>query len=173
MENQVTSHIIKGLLLGLFSIVSSVIVSVFSLYEVSWINLINYGVLISGLIYGSILYANQNNNNVTFGNVFAHGFKTTSIVIVLFSAYTFLSIKYIFPDFKDIVLRIVRKKMMENPKLNEDFIEQNIKFYSKHFMDFTIGGNLIFLGILGAIGSVIGAAVAKKNPNPFEDNSTI
>jgi len=36
----------------------------------------------------------------------------------------------------------------------------------KFFMPFAIGGMLIMSAILGAVASLIGAAVAKKNPNP-------
>ena len=85
MENQVTSHIVKGAILGAISIAFSIIVYVFNLYEMSFINYISSGLVLAGLIYGGILYANQNNNNVTFGNVFAHGFKTTAVLSHLFT----------------------------------------------------------------------------------------
>ena len=171
MENTVTSHIVKGAILSGISIVFSVIVYVFNLYEISWLSWINYSIFIGGLIYGGILYSNQNNNNVTFGNVFAHGFKTTAVVIVISSVYTFISIKFLFPDIVDKSLALARKKMMENPKMTDDMIEQSTSMVKNYFLPFALGGAIIGTGILGAIGSLIGAAAAKKNPNPFSDNA--
>jgi hypothetical protein len=171
MENQVTSHIVEGVILSAISIVFAIVVYVFNLYEMSLLSYINYAVFLGGLIYGGILYANQNNNNVTFGNVFAHGFKTTAVVIVITSIYTILSFKVLFPDMLDKVLEISRKKMAENPKMTDEMIEQAMAMTKKFFIPFALGGTVIGTGILGAIGAAIGAGVAKKNPNPFSDNA--
>ncbi len=171
MENQVTSHIVKGVILSAISIVFAIVVYVFNLYEMTLLSYINYAVFLGGLIYGGILYANQNNNNVTFGNVFAHGFKTTAVVIVITSIYTILSFKVLFPDMLDKVLEISRKKMAENPKMTDEMIEQAMAMTKKFFIPFALGGTVIGTGILGAIGAAIGAGIAKKNPNPFSDNA--
>ncbi len=173
MENQVTSHIIKGVILSVLSIAFSVIVYVFNLYEMSAINYISSGLVFVGLIYGAILYSNQNNHNVTFGNLFAHGFKTTAVLIVITSIYTVLAFKVLFPDMLEKVLEISRKKMMENPKMTDEMIEQAMSMTKKYFIPFALGGSIIGTGILGAIGSLIGAAIAKKNPNPFDNNASI
>lgn len=171
MENTVTSHIVKGAILSAISIVLSVVVYVFNLYEMSWLSWINYAIFIGGLIYGAILYANQNNNNVTFGNVFAHGFKTTAVVIVITTLFTVLSTKVLFPDMIDKVLEMTRKQLEKNPQMTDEMIEQAVTMTKKFFLPFAIGGAIIGTGILGAIGSAIGAGVAKKNPNPFQDNA--
>ena len=89
----VTTHIVKGLILSAFSIVFSVVMYVFNLFEYSWLTWVSTVVVMGGIIYGNILYANQNNNNVTFGNLFAHGFKTTAVLIVITTAYTLLAFK--------------------------------------------------------------------------------
>ena len=171
MENTVTSHIVKGAILSAISIVLSVVVYVFNLYEMSWLSWINYAIFIGGLIYGAILYANENNNNVTFGNVFAHGFKTTAVVIVITTLFTVLSTKVLFPDMIDKVLEMTRKQLEKNPQMTDEMIEQAVTMTKKFFLPFAIGGAIIGTGILGAICAAIGAGVAKKNPNPFQDNA--
>jgi hypothetical protein len=172
MENKVTSHIVKGIILSAISIVFSTIVYVFNLYEMQSLNYFNYAIIIAGLIYGAILYSNENNNRVTFGNVFAHGFKTTAVIIAITSIYTILSIKFLFPEIVDISLRISRKGMESNVKIPKDTIEQNLNFVRKYFIPLSLGISMIGLAFLGLIGSLIGAAVAKKNTNPFE-NTTV
>jgi len=172
MENKITSHIVKGSILSGIVVLMSIIVNVFNLYEVAWINYINYAIIIGGLIYSCILFANENDNKVSFGNIFAHGFKTTSVIIVITVAYTFLSLKLLFPDMQDKILEISRKKMAENPQMTDEMIEQAISMTKKFFMPFAIGGAIIGTGFMGALSSLIGAAVAKKVPvDPFSETA--
>jgi len=171
METTITSHIVKGAILSGISIVFSVIVYVFNLYEITWLSWVNYAIFIAGLVYGAVLYANQNNNNVNFGNVFAHGFKTTAVVIVISVLFSVLSIKLLFPDMVDKIVEMSRKQMEKNPQMTDEMIEQAVAMTKKFFLPFAIGGAIIGTGMIGAIGSLIGAAVAKKNPNPFQDTA--
>ncbi len=170
MENKVTTHIVKGLMLSALSIVFSMVVYIFNLYDISWLNWVNTAVLMGGLIYGNILYANQNNNQVTFGNLFAHGFKTTAVVIVITTIYTVVAFKFLFPDMVDKILDISKKQMEKNPKMTDEMIEQAMTMTKKFFMPFAIGGTILGTGFMGAIASLIGAGVAKKNPvDPFNN----
>lgn len=173
METKITSHFIKGSILGVIGIIFSLVVYVFNLYEVSWINYISYAVMIGGIVYSCILYANENNNNIKFGDIFAHGFKTTSIIILITVLYTFVSLKFLFPDMIDKIIEISRKKMAENPQMTDEMIEQAITMTKKFFFPFAIGGAIIGTAFIGAIASLIGAGVAKKNPvDPF-NNPTV
>lgn len=172
MEKQVTSHIIKGTILGGISILLSILIYVFNLYTVKELNWVSYAIIIGGIIYGNILYANQNGNNVSFGNIFAHGFKTTAVLIVITVAYTLLALKVLFPDMIDKIIDMSRIEMEKNPKLTDEMIEQGIAMTKKFFVPFAIGGVLIGTGFMGAIASLIGAGVAKKNPvDPFKQDS--
>ena len=169
-NSQVTTHIVKGLILSAFSIVFSVVMYVFNLFEYSWLTWVSTVVVMGGIIYGNILYANQNNNNVTFGNLFAHGFKTTAVLIVITTAYTLLAFKVLFPEVVDMILEISRKQMLENPKMTDEMIEQAMSMTKKYFIPFAIGGTILGTGFTGAIASLIGAGIAKKNPiDPFSN----
>ncbi len=171
MDKQITSHILKGAILGGISILFSVIIYVFNLYTTQWLSFLSYAIFIGGIIYGNILFANQNENNVTFGNIFAHGFKTTAVVIVITVLYTVLSL-FIFPDMVDKIIEISRTEMVKNPKLTDEMIEQGITMTKKLFLPFAIAGAIFGTGFLGAFGSLIGAAVAKKNPvDPFKQDT--
>jgi hypothetical protein len=171
MEEKVTSHIIKGVILSIISIVFSVIVYVFNLYEMQSLTYLNYAIFLGGLIYGAILYSNENKNQVTFGNVFAHGFKTTAVIIVITVFYTVIAFKFLFPDMMELMLTISRKQMLKDPKLTDEMIEQAMSMSRKYFLPFVIGFSIIGTGFLGLIGSLIGAAVAKKKSNPFENQA--
>jgi len=59
--------------------------------------------------------------------------------------------------------------MEEGGKMSDEQIEQGLSMYSKNFMVFTVGGALFMYILLGAIGSLIGAALTKKKPvNPLQ-----
>jgi hypothetical protein len=172
MEKQITSHIIKGAILGGISILFSIIIYVFNLYTNQWLNWLSYAILIGGIIYGNILFANQNENNVTFGNIFAHGFKTTAVIIVITVIYTLLALYVLFPDMVEKIIEMSRVEMEKNPKLTDEMIEQGITMTRKLFLPFAIAGAIFGTGFLGALGSLIGAAVAKKNPvDPFKQDT--
>jgi len=172
MDKQITSHIVKGAILGGISILFSIVIYVFNLYTTQWLSYLSYAVFIGGIIYGNILFANQNDNNVTFGNIFAHGFKTTAVTIVISVLYTVLALYVLFPDMIDKIIEVSRTEMLKNPKLTDEMIEQGIAMTKKLFLPFAIAGAIFGTGFIGAIGSLIGAAVAKKNPvDPFKQDT--
>ncbi len=173
MEKQVTTHIVKGLILSAITIALSIIIYVFDLYDLKVLSFTSPAIFFGGIIVSVILYANQKNNIEPFGNLFAHGFVTTCVVIAITSLYTFVSFNFLFPDMIDKMLLIQRKQMMENPKVTEEMIEQSISMVRKYFVPFAIAGNVLGSAFIGVIASLIGAAVSKKNTNPFENKSTI
>jgi hypothetical protein len=123
------------------------------------------------IIWACINYANQMNNAVTFGNVFAHGFKTTAVVTCILIVYTLISIYLLFPNMKEIALEKARQQMEKNPDVSEEMADQAIAMTSRLFVPFAIGGALIGNLISGALASVLGAAFAKKNPPaPFQQS---
>ncbi|RFM25609.1 DUF4199 domain-containing protein [Deminuibacter soli] len=171
METKPVKPAVYGLIISLVLIVFNLVVYFTHQMENRPLGSVSFLILIGGIIYGCIEYAKQNNGNVTFGNVFAHGFKITAVVIVIQALYTVLSIKVLFPDIIDITIDTARKKMIEEGKATPEQIQQGLDMTRKFFMPFAIGGIIIAFGVVGAIASAIGAAVAKKNPqaqNPFQ-----
>ncbi len=56
--------------------------------------------------------------------------------------------------------------MEKGGTLSESDMEKGLEMTKKFFLPFAIGGSLVVYLILGTIGSLIGAAISKKNPNP-------
>src|SRR6266496_2379957 len=130
MEQKVTSPVLKGVIITLLLIVFGLIIYFTGQMANKSISYLQYAILCIGIIWSCTSYAKQLNGNVTFGNVFGHGLKTTAVVAALLAVYTFIAVKFLVP--------------------------------------IAIGTILFMFAIVGAISSLIGAAVAKKNPQgPF------
>ena len=65
-----------------------------------------------------------------------------------------------------------RKAMEDQGKLSDEQIDKAVEMVDKNFILFTAGGALFMYLILGLIGSLIGAAVTKKNPQTPFDQTT-
>ena len=80
MDNKVTSPAVKGIIISLCLIVFSLILTFSGLEKNKGLGAIQFLILIGGIIWAAISFANQMNNNVTFGSVFVHGFKTAAAI---------------------------------------------------------------------------------------------
>ncbi len=169
METKVTSPAIKGIIISLILIVFSLVTIYTNQMENQALGLIPILIFAAGIIWGCINYANQMNHNVTFGNVFGHGFKITAAVVALMTIYTLLLFLVIRPELQEFSLDKARESMEKNDNMSESDIENGVAMTKKLLMPIMIGTIILMYGIGGCIAALIGAAVAKKNPNqtPF------
>ncbi len=168
METTVTNPPVKGLVISLLIIIFSMVLYFTGQITNQALGYLQYVILIGGIIWSCTSYARQLNGNVTFGNVFAHGFKTTAVVIVLVTIYTILAIKVLFPEMLNIIIEQAKENMRKQPNVTDEQIDKGVGFMKNNFMTFAIAGIILIFGIVGLISSLVGAAVAKKNPqDPF------
>jgi uncharacterized membrane protein len=165
METKVTSPVIKGLLIALVLILISVAAFATGQNDSSWSQWGSTLLLCGGVIASCIIYANQMNHNVTFGNVFAHGFKTGAVVtcIVIVFTVVFILLK---PEIKEMAMEKARAEMEKNKNASEADIQKGVDIMKSFFYVITIGFILVMDLVISLISALIGAAVAKKNPNP-------
>lgn len=168
MENKIMTPAIKGLIIGLVLIAVSVVMQLLitDLEKLQKLNWVSFLLIVAGIVWACFSYSKDMNGNVTFGNVFAHGFKTTAVLTIIMLAFTVLSFTILFPEMKDKAIELARTQMEAKGELSEAQIDQAVSMTEKFFMPFAIGGVLIAYLVMGAIASLIGAAIAKKNPNP-------
>ena len=159
------SHLVAGLIIAGLLIIFSCVVY-FAGLQNSALNWLQYAIIIGGLIIFINLYGKAMNNQVSFGNLFSYGFKTTAflaLIIIAFFVIFFLA----FPDMKEKVLEMGRQRMEKMGKYSQDEIDQSMQLARKMFWVSTVGVIMLGYAIIGAIGSLIGAAVTKKQPiNP-------
>ncbi|PZP44168.1 MAG: hypothetical protein DI598_14840 [Pseudopedobacter saltans] len=130
--------------------------------------LVPYLILIIGLIIIGNLFSKENHGNITFGNTFAYCFRANAVVIVLFILWSIIALKFIFPNILEQRFEL-GKLEFQKEGLSPSDLKAKLKQDKQQFWATFIGSKMLFLAIGGIIGSLIAAAVAKKNPQqqPF------
>ena len=171
MQQKITSTTVKGFIIGLIMIAFSLTVSFLDLQSNSIFQWLGYGIFLIGIILAISQYGKQLNYNSKFGDYFAHGFKVSAVVTLLMIVFLIVFMT-VFPEFKDKAMDEARKSMTTK-NLSEEQIDKAIDITKKFFMVFLIGGALLGYLLFGAIASLIGAAITKKDPQPFQDINQI
>ncbi|MGF7231789.1 DUF4199 domain-containing protein [Arachidicoccus sp.] len=169
MEKKQNAHLMGALIISLIIIVIELVLYFTNQMQNKGLGLISYLVFIIGICMICLQYSKEKDGNVTFGNLFAQGFKTSALVALIMIIWSVLMFKVLFPDLPDQLMQSQRAKMLSQG-LSEEQMAKGAAIGKKFFMTFVIGGTIFMYAILGAIASLIGAAIAKKNPkaaNPF------
>ena len=172
MEKKPVSYFVVGAILGMISVILFLVYYftglAFQQNALSWLPTL---ISIALLSYFVVQYSNALNHNVTFGSLFGYGFRSTIIWTLIVVVFTFV-ILYIFPDYKEKFMEQVSLRMDKQSNLTEEQRDAGLKMTEKFFTVSVIGGSLFLNIIIGIVSSLIGAAIAKKNPvSPF--NQTV
>ncbi len=168
MEQTVTTSTTKGIVISLVLIVIALVSYFLNMNTNSWLQYVSYLVFIVGIIWSVNMYGKQIDHNSTFGNYFAHGFKIAALVTAIMIVYIVIFV-YLFPDVREKAMDAARTKMQSKGQMSQEQIDQALGFTKKFFMVFIIAGTLLGYLIFGALASLIGAGITKKNPRPIED----
>lgn len=163
MEKKPVSHIVAGLIIGISLILYSIILQFAGLRENKGLGIVSLVILIGGLIYFITQYGKANDYQLSFGKLFGYGFKATAIITLLGIVFTLIFIS-LFPEIKEQALENARMEMEKNQKITDAEIEQGMNFTRKAFTLISVGAILFTYLIMGLIGSLIGAAVTRKDP---------
>lgn len=170
-EQKPISHFVAGLIIAAMLVIYSILLNFLDLSQNRALGWVSYLILIGGLALFVNLYGKSKDHQVTFGNLFSYGFKATAIItliMVVFIVIFFMA----FPEFKDKIIEAAREGMEKQGKMSDEQIDQSMQMFEQNFMLFSAGGVLFMYLLFGAIGSLIGAAVTKKQPrSPFDQHS--
>lgn len=133
--------------------------------KMQWIGSIAYVVFLIGLLMNASAFSKANNLDVTFGQAFSSCFKASAIVALVVTAWSLLSL-VIFPNLERDMLEMTHQELIKQGKLSEEQIETAMGWTKKLFKVSTIAGVVFLTMFVGALFSLIAAAVAKKNPKP-------
>ncbi|GAA4753142.1 DUF4199 domain-containing protein [Flavisolibacter ginsenosidimutans] len=171
-EKKPLSHIVAGLLISVAVILFSTVMTVAGGANAGpnggWIS---YLIIIFGIVFFVQRYGKTIDYRATFGDYFSYGFKASMIVVLMFVVFlTVLS--FVMPEIKQKVLEATRLELEKQRNVTDRDIDSVMQMTNKYFWVVMIGTSVFFFCLIGAVGSLIGAAVTKKLPkNPFESTS--
>ncbi|MDB5228545.1 MAG: hypothetical protein JWN78_2738 [Bacteroidota bacterium] len=152
-----------GIIGGFASVIVSLILYFTNMQFASWAKWLSTLILFIIIILGLKAIANGNRNKIIpFGTLFGAGMKITLIITIISVIYFVIYMNFIETDFIAKILDASRQQMAEKGLSEEQIdraVEMSSKFMSPWLMIvFMVIGSLIF----GAIASLIGAAIYKK-----------
>lgn len=170
MENKVLTNLNAALILFLLMVIYTLVIN-FGGYQgnrqMAWVSSV---IIVVGIMVLVIKYSKDMQGNVTFGNLFAYGFKTIAILIIFFIGFTIL-FYIVFPEYKLRLLEIMKENTLKNATPdNRDKAEKGVEMMQKFFWVTIMARILVSFAILGAIGSLLGAAFSKKNPRGINND---
>jgi hypothetical protein len=169
--NKVTTHIVKGFIIGILVMV----VNYFSIKAYNfqthstpvWIVVVSNAILFFGIIISCIIFSIQMRGNVVFKEVLGHGFKTAAVAIILLVIFNVFL--YALNDkAKQTAMDYAISNLAD--KTNIDNYNRGIQEIKSHFYLMVINSIVFSALVISLIGTLLGAAIAKKNPqanNPF------
>ncbi len=169
MEKKIVPAYVPGLLLALVNIVIFLVYyfsgRAFAKDFFAYLPMLVFLAFIIGYV---VKFAKDNHANVTFGKCFAYGFKIAAFAALIYFVFCLVFI-LLFPELKEQYMQFMRTEMANNPQnFSDEQLEQGLQMVSKFFMVSFLGGTLFGNLVMGVIAALIGAAVAKKNPqSPF------
>jgi hypothetical protein len=169
MKKKITTPVLAGLILSLIVIVLSLGMYFTGNYLETWAQYVSWAALLVGIIWAVINHAREKENNVTYGQLFAFGFKVAAVVACITIMYTLLS-GLIFPDMKEKILEISRQRAMARPGATPEVVDRGMEMFENHYTLWLVTGIIFFDLVVGAVASLIAATIPKKNPiSPFDE----
>ncbi|MGX5816757.1 DUF4199 family protein [Chitinophaga lutea] len=117
-------------------------------------------IVVVAVVAGCINFSKINDADVSFGEVFGNGFRTTAIITVVCIVF-FAIFNLLVPEFKEQIIQ-AQLEAAAQKGANMEQMEQNMEMTRNYFMVFMIAGSLFMYVITGTLASLLGAAIAKK-----------
>jgi len=162
--------LIYGSIVGFVSILLGVIFYVMNLYAANWTQWLSLAVGIAVLAYCLVAYRNEHLGGfASYGQLFKMALVIGVIGSIFGVIYTYLLYGVIDPELPDKIRLVAEEKMMNNPRIPENMLDDMIERLAKNFelkrmviMAFVVGV------IMNAIFGLILAAFIKKEETPAD-----
>lgn len=172
MENKTLSNVKAAFIVFILMVIYTLVISFGGLQSNTKLPWISYIIIVIGIMALVMKYGKDLQNNVTFGNLFAYGFKTVATLIIFYVAFTVV-FYLIFPEYKLRLLEIMKENALKNATPdNQEQVEKGINIMQRFFWVAMIAGIIISFAILGVIGSLLGASFSKRNPKNLTSDIT-
>ncbi len=154
-----------GIILGLIMILISVITYVtgLALEGAQWPNWIYYVAFPIIILYAISQFKKQNLNVLSLSQALKIGVLIGVFSAIVITIYSMIFNYLIDPEFMSQMMEVARDKMLENPKMTEEIVDQSMKFVEMFSNPAISGAFMIAMSaIFGLIYSLIGGLIMKR-----------
>ena len=165
-NQQFKAALIYGAILGFVSIVLSVIFNLLGIGLETWTGIITFVVTIGVVIYCLYAYRQEYMGGyASYGKLVLMTLLIGVVSSVLVAIYNYLHFTYIDPEATEKMYNMVYEKMLSNPRIPEDMIDELMEKMEKRFTT----GRIVIQGFVSGIFTVliiglIASAFLKKEP---------
>ncbi|HET8886260.1 MAG TPA: DUF4199 domain-containing protein [Salinimicrobium sp.] len=172
MENQQVSPgkfaVNYGLILGLVIVLISVIMYVtgMQLEGVQWPIYLYYLIFLGFIFYAVSQFKKQNNGFLSIGESIKVGVVVAVISALVFGVYNIIFNYVIDPEFTSQVMDVTREKMLENPNMTEEIVDQSMEWVEMFSSPWIMTAYWLALSaFFGLLYSLIAGAIMKQKPH--------
>ncbi|EDP70220.1 hypothetical protein FBALC1_11822 [Flavobacteriales bacterium ALC-1] len=155
-----------GIILGVIMIALNVVsyVTGLALEGAQWPNIIYYIAFPVIIMYAISQYKKSNANVLSLGDAIKVGLAIAVVSALVFVVYGIIFNYIIDPEFSQQALEVAKEKMLENPNMSEEAVEQSMEWIEK-FQNPIFGYSVwvAMSAVFGLIWSLIGGLVMKNN----------
>jgi Protein of unknown function (DUF4199) len=163
MENNIISSRSKGLMIAATLITLDLILQYrFSTVQEGSRYMARLVISFVGVLAACILFTKQSGNR-HFGEVFAHGFKTTALVAFLMAVFTFIAVKYIYPPPTAAEMEAAVTALQQQGNMLATEARQQAEKAAANRWVVYVSLSIFAALIPGVLGALLGGAVARKN----------
>ena len=163
MQQNITSHIKKGLLIAAVIIVFNVIAQIAYFVISPWFNYTTILVFII-LIVIAVLHFKKQANETAFGVLLTHGFKTAAVATCIIFLYAVIAYYFVFPGYIDELLQKgIEQAKAQGKSLKE--IESEMSIARKVLINSLLSGTVMLHLITGVLGALAGAGIGSRLKN--------
>ncbi len=179
MENQgnpMLKHTMNyGLIMGVILVIVSLVTYLFGVMKTpTWVNIINYAIIIAIIVWGTIKYRNEVlGGSITYGNALGFGVLITLFAGIIVAVFTLLLATVIDPDYADKLLVMAEEEMVKTGIPDEQMemaLDMQKKFMTPVFISLS---SLFGMVLMGFIFSLITSIFLKKEKSPFAGSNEV
>lgn len=162
--------LIYGAIAGFVSILVGVAFYLMALYAASWTQWVSLAVGVAILAYCLVAYRNEHLGGfASYGQLFRMALVIGVIASFITVIYTYLMHAVIDPELTDKMKLVVEEKLMNNPRIPENMLDDMIERMAKQFEMKKMLITAFVGGVVGnAIFGLILAAFIKKEETPAD-----
>ncbi len=161
-----------GLLLGLLSILLSVIAYVMGVHieRPWWLSLLSFALMIFVILYGLKQFKKENGGFISLGESLKTGLAISLIAGIIGALFNYVFVTIIEPEFVNQMMDITREKMIEqNPNMTEEQMEMGLSISKKMMSPLIMSAFAIIASLFfGFIISLITGLIIKRD-KPVEN----